>query len=208
MMMGTINYMAPEQIRGERIDHRADIFSTGVVLYELLERTPRVRGRLVCRDAVQDPAGGRRSRCSRSTRRLPIELVQIVERALAKPRDERYQHMSEMLLRSRGVPAAARRAWIPRLADVRQRHGAQLPSSAPTVQAARTSSVPDNSAPSRLHRRWRRLRPDRRRRFRQRCSRSRRGTRARRSRPSPCGSRLASRDIRARRGCSRPTVAT
>ena len=44
MMLGTLNYMAPEQIRGERIDHRADIFSFGVVLYEILSGRKAFQG--------------------------------------------------------------------------------------------------------------------------------------------------------------------
>ena len=44
MMMGTLNYMAPEQVRGERADHRADIFATGVVIYELLSGRKAFQG--------------------------------------------------------------------------------------------------------------------------------------------------------------------
>src|SRR5262245_14616660 len=97
MMMGTVNYMAPEQVRGERIDHRADIFSTAVVVYELLSGRRAFDSDSFAATLYKilqevpeplqhiDPA-------------IPIELVRIVDRALAKPRDERYQHMSEMLL--------------------------------------------------------------------------------------------------------------
>ncbi|MDQ3346717.1 MAG: serine/threonine protein kinase, partial [Acidobacteriota bacterium] len=96
MMMGTINYMAPEQIRGERTDHRADIFSTAVVLYELFSGRRAFEAESFAATLYKilqelpeplqqiDPA-------------LPTDLVQIVDRGLAKPRDERYQHMSEML---------------------------------------------------------------------------------------------------------------
>ena len=97
MMMGTVNYMAPEQVRGERIDHRADIFSSAVVIYELLSGRRAFDSDSFAATLYKilqevpeplqqiDPA-------------IPIELVRIVDRALAKPRDERYQQMNEMLL--------------------------------------------------------------------------------------------------------------
>ena len=96
MMMGTLNYMAPEQIRGERVDHRVDIFSTGVVLYELFGGKRAFEG-----DSFASTLYKILQESPTSLRELdptlPVELIQIVERALAKPRDDRYQHTSDML---------------------------------------------------------------------------------------------------------------
>jgi serine/threonine protein kinase len=97
MMMGTINYMAPEQIRGERVDHRADVFSTAVVLYELLSGRRAFEAESFAAtlykilEEVPEPL-------QQIDATLPPELIRIVERGLAKARDERYQHMSEMVL--------------------------------------------------------------------------------------------------------------
>jgi serine/threonine-protein kinase len=97
MMMGTINYMAPEQIRGERVDHRGDVFSTSVVLYELLsgrrafEADSFAATLYKILQEVPEPL-------QHIDPTIHPELIRIVERGLAKPRDERYQHMSEMLL--------------------------------------------------------------------------------------------------------------
>ena len=96
MMMGTINYMAPEQVRGERADHRSDIFSLGVVLYELLGGRKAFEGEsfatTLYRILQEEPES-----LLNIDPTLPPELVAIVERTLAKPRDERYQNMSELL---------------------------------------------------------------------------------------------------------------
>ncbi len=96
MMMGTINYMAPEQVRGERADQRSDIFSVGVVLYELLGGRKAFEGdsfaTTLYRILQEEPESLLQIEPS-----LPVDLVAIVARALAKPRDERYQQMSELL---------------------------------------------------------------------------------------------------------------
>jgi serine/threonine-protein kinase len=96
MMMGTLNYMAPEQVRGERADHRSDVFSTGVVLYELLGGRKAFVGdsfAATLYKILQEVPEPLRN----IDPDLPPEIVAIVERALEKTRETRYQHMSEML---------------------------------------------------------------------------------------------------------------
>jgi serine/threonine-protein kinase len=93
---GTATYAAPEQSRGERVDHRADIFSTGVLLYELLTGTWPFHGKTaidvrhaVLYDAPAPVAERRREP-------VPPSVQQIVDRSLAKNAAERYQKMADM----------------------------------------------------------------------------------------------------------------
>jgi predicted Ser/Thr protein kinase len=95
MLMGTLNYMAPEQVRGERADHRSDIFSTGVVLYELFGGKRAFEGDSVAStlykilQEVPEPL-------SKLDAALPHELASIVDRTLAKLPDERYPSMESL----------------------------------------------------------------------------------------------------------------
>ena len=92
---GTATYAAPEQARGDRVDRRADIFSLGVLLYEMLTGTWPFRGKTTIdvRHAVlHDPP--RPIAEVRSTS-IPPRLEQIVNRALAKEPRDRFQNMDE-----------------------------------------------------------------------------------------------------------------
>jgi eukaryotic-like serine/threonine-protein kinase len=95
MMLGTLNYMAPEQVRGERTDHRADIFSFGVVLYEILSGRKAFQGdsfATTLYKILQDVP----EPLQNIDARLPHEVVRLVERAIAKNKEERYQDLSEL----------------------------------------------------------------------------------------------------------------
>ncbi len=94
-LLGTPNYMAPEQIRGFDVDHRADIFSLGVVLYEMLCRQKPFRGEnltMVTHKIVHEPF----TPLADHATELPAEMTQLLERALAKKPEQRYQRVGEL----------------------------------------------------------------------------------------------------------------
>jgi serine/threonine protein kinase/tetratricopeptide (TPR) repeat protein len=93
---GTATYAAPEQARGDRVDSRADIFSTGVLLYEMLAGLWPFRGKTAVdvRHAVlhDEPVPLAEARPGPT----PPGLQQILDRALAKDPQDRYQKVSEL----------------------------------------------------------------------------------------------------------------
>lgn len=100
---GTATYAAPEQARGDRVDKRADIFSTGVLLYEMVTGTWPFRGKstIDVRHAVLYDAPKPLAEMRRDP--LPARLQQILDRAIAKDPRDRYQKMEEMRDDLRGV---------------------------------------------------------------------------------------------------------
>jgi eukaryotic-like serine/threonine-protein kinase len=93
---GTATYAAPEQARGDRVDKRADIFSTGVLLYEMLTGTWPFRGKTTIdvRHAVLHDAP--RPIAELRKEPLPARLQQILDRCMAKEPRDRYQKMEEV----------------------------------------------------------------------------------------------------------------
>jgi serine/threonine protein kinase/Tfp pilus assembly protein PilF len=111
--IGTVPFMSPEQARGERVDHRTDIWSLGVVLYSV------IAGRLPFLGEYSDalvylilnesppPLSSLRSD-------VPEALEQIVKKCLEKDPDHRYQDMSEFLVdlhRLQGTPIGVSLSW-------------------------------------------------------------------------------------------------
>lgn len=94
--LGTAAYMSPEQAQGEEVDNRSDLFSFGVVLYELLTGKLPFRGEhqsaMMYSLMNEDPQP-----IARFNEKVSPELERIVSKALAKERDERYQHGEDLL---------------------------------------------------------------------------------------------------------------
>jgi eukaryotic-like serine/threonine-protein kinase len=92
---GTVSYMSPEQALGLEIDARSDIFSLGVVLYELITARRPFDGKMVA-DVIASLIGKDPPPLTRSDRGLPDELQRLVSQMLAKDRSERYQTADEL----------------------------------------------------------------------------------------------------------------
>jgi len=94
--MGSFTYMAPEQMRGEVIDPRADIYALGTVLYEMVTR--RLPFEPVFKKLQEPPPPPRKFSPS-----LPIELEKVILKAIATRPEERYQSAQEMIKALRSV---------------------------------------------------------------------------------------------------------
>jgi serine/threonine-protein kinase len=93
---GTATYAAPEQAKGERADHRADIFSTGVLLYEMLTGIWAFQGKTVVDVRHQVLHGTPKPLAEMRPEPTPPKLQEIVDRALAKNPRDRYQKIATM----------------------------------------------------------------------------------------------------------------
>ncbi|MCI0338059.1 MAG: protein kinase [Acidobacteria bacterium] len=96
-VLGTATYMSPEQARGLKVDARTDIFSLGVVLYELIAGLPPFGGQTAA-DVMTEVLSREPLPLSSHVPIVPVELQRIVGKALRKDREERYQTIKDLLL--------------------------------------------------------------------------------------------------------------
>jgi serine/threonine protein kinase/TolB-like protein/cytochrome c-type biogenesis protein CcmH/NrfG len=96
-IIGTVPYMSPEQVRGEELDARSDIFSFGAVLYEIVTGHQPFSAESAAATfssiLTQEPLP-----LARYSREVPAELERIVRKTLHKKRDERYQTARDLLI--------------------------------------------------------------------------------------------------------------
>jgi serine/threonine protein kinase/tetratricopeptide (TPR) repeat protein len=94
--LGTVSYMSPEQAQGEETDRRSDIFSLGVMLYEMI--TGRLPFQGEHQAAILNSIITKQPQLlSRYNNRVSQELERIVSKALSKDKKERYQHVDDLL---------------------------------------------------------------------------------------------------------------
>src|SRR6266699_217073 len=104
LVLGTAHYMSPEQARSQKVDARSDIWSLGVVLYEMVGGSPPFRGETPS-DCIAAILTAEPAPLSSIAPDVPAKLESILQKALRKNADERYQTIKEMLAELRNLKA-------------------------------------------------------------------------------------------------------
>src|SRR5262249_2909901 len=104
LVLGTTRYMSPEQARGQKVDARSDIWSLGVVLYEMLAGNPPFRGETPS-DCIAAILTAEPAPLSSVSPDVPAKLESLLQKALSKNVDQRYRTIKEMLAELRTLKA-------------------------------------------------------------------------------------------------------
>jgi serine/threonine-protein kinase len=142
VIVGTPEYMSPEQARSEAIDGRSDIYALGIVIYELVTGDVPFRGDTPLSTLMmqlETPPPLRSDRLSH----LPRALVEVLEKCLAKERAHRYANMRELAAALRSVREPAMKAAGPTVPVLM---GAAAPALVPAADAAASTPVPEPTA--------------------------------------------------------------
>lgn len=94
-VVGTAQYLSPEQARGEAVDARSDLYSVGVLLFELLTGQPPFRGDSAVAVAYQHVSALPPAPSSLASD-IPTSLDRVILKAMAKDRDQRYENAAQM----------------------------------------------------------------------------------------------------------------
>lgn len=114
-LIGTLQYMSPEQAQGKQVDHRTDIFSLGLILFEMVTGGRPFNGDsrvALLASIIRDPSPN----IQELRPDVPPMLRRIIERCLAKDPNRRYQSLMDLradLEDVRDTPASARIPWLP-----------------------------------------------------------------------------------------------
>ena len=150
LISGTPAYMSPEQIRGDDLDSRADIFSLGLVLYEMATGRQAFRGRTG--GAIIEAVLTRQPAAVRSVNpEMPERLEKIIEGALHKDRDQRYQHAGGMVADLQRLKRETDLATQERAGN-RQSEATPGASPVPRAEKRKAQSAPGRTATQRTER--------------------------------------------------------
>src|SRR5437667_2381550 len=145
-VMGTAQYMSPEQARGLKVDARTDIFSLGVVLYEMLAGRAPFLGETTA-DIISLLLQKEPQPLSMLAPDTPDELQNIVSKALRKDKDERYQTVNSLLIdlttlkQELEFTAKLERSAAPERQDAAAQNGAQTSTANAAIEIAETQAA-------------------------------------------------------------------
>jgi len=135
VVMGTAEYMSPEQARGQEVDERTDIWSLGVVLYRMVTgKTPFSGGTIS--DVIASILKTDPPPLVNEAEPVPRELEQIISKALRKNREDRYQHIKDLLIDLKDC----KQEW-----EFSSRLGTSAPREQRSGQSARSAEVETSS---------------------------------------------------------------